>query len=803
MMKHRLFYLFILLVMLLTATSCSESLGLDASEADGKVRLSFSLGGALKPAVKSRALGEMTEDKRKNLDVWLLVFDKEGFLVETAQAKEQENSGDETTFSVDLSISTQRRIIHFVAVDTDDTQLTRTEWDQKMRDLPYGHETNVVRDLTVPYPVDAYWQREETPTINADTKFKRVPLVRNFAKVEIKSVVDRAKYDFVFEGFCVCNVEAEGSVAPYNTETGEFVDYLQTGTETSKTYVQLNSEGYYGAIPNEGAQNVQIPDDTGGDCGLTFDLEPKYLYETHNSSGDFKGSVYVLVKGRFEGNASSSYYKVDLVKRGDEGMIYYDVLRNIFYTGEIQGVTANGYSSAKAASEAAASNNISASTSTGDVPNISDSEQRLFVSTTFLPITANQPVTMRFRYIPDLNEETTMNNGRVSYSYSGDGFLDEQSFTVATSDDADGWREITLTPRSGLPAGGAVQTGVLHFYVEQEDNMSEILTRDVTIIYRAPYLLAVDCPDEVDKASQTSVTVTLQIDKNFNEKMFPLTFQMEANPKTLYPDVSKNKLPVQLGKSLADGTTNSFYYEKTITWDEYGALNAPAGKNYKELPCYFLTNCESNAATVYAANVYCNKASDQFINYEPVLVSVGIDDIVKAVGKTTTLTIHVSRTGQPLTVTFTENGEVTTQNITPSSTTVTIPYTTKTADSPVTAEVKVDGREESMSATAGRIASYVIPGNMLKFTYGTNSPVKKGTITFEANGVKIWSGKTDNQGVITSNLTLTGAGLSTETVVTMSYATTVIFWKVIYSETATLGELLNLTSQKTYNLVQQ
>lgn len=784
---------FLLGCLLLSLVSCSESLGLDASEADGKVRLSFSLGGASEPAVKSRAMGEMTEDKRKNLDVWLLVFDKEGFLVETAQAKEQENSGDETTFSVDLSISTQKRIIHFVAVDTDGTQLTRTEWDQKMRDLPYGHETNVVRDLTVPYPVDAYWQREETPTINADTKFKRVPLVRNFAKVEINSVVDPAKYDFVFEGFCVCNVEAEGSVAPYNTETGEFVDYLQTGTETSKTYVQLNSEGYYGAIPNEGAQNVQIPDDTGGDCGLTFDLKPKYLYETHNSSGDFKGSVYVLVKGRFEGHASS-YYKVDLVKRGDEGMIYYDVLRNIFYTGEIQGVTANGYSSAKAASEAAASNNISASTSTGDVPNISDSEQRLFVSTTFLPITVNQPVTMRFRYIPDLNEETTMNNGRVSYSYSGDGFLDDQSFTVATSDDADGWREITLTPRSGLPAGGAVQTGVLHFYVEQEDNMSEILTRDVTIIYRAPYLLAVDCPDEVAKASQTSVTVTLQIDKNFNEKMFPLTFQVEATPKTLYPDVSKNKLPVQLGKSLADGTTNSFYYEKTITWDEYGALIAPAGKNYKELPCYFLTNCESNAATVYATNVYCNMASDQFINYEPVLVSVDFDDIVKAVGQTGTLTIQVSRTGQPLTVTFTENGEVTTQNITPSSTTVTIPYTTKTADSPVTAEVKVDGREESMSATAGRIASYVIQGNMLKFTY-VFGYVRRGTITFEANGVEIGSGTTSNQGVITSNLTLAGVGLTTETVVTMSYS-----YFFTYTTTATLGELLNLTSQKTYNL---
>ena len=130
---------------------------------------------------------------------------------------------------------------------------------------------------------------------------------------------------------------------------------------------------------------------------------------------------------------------------------------------------------------------------------------------------------------------------------------------------------------------------------------------------------------------------------------------------------------------------------------------------------------------------------------------------------------------------------------------MTIPYTAKTADSPVTAEVKVDGREESMSATAGRIASYVIPGNMLKFTYpgifGTSN-VRTGTITFEANGVEIGSGTTNNQGVITSNLTLAGVGLTTETVVTMSYSG----WLGTYTTTATLGELLNLTSQKTYNL---
>ena len=43
---------FLLGGLLLSLVSCSESLGLDASEADGKVRLLFSLGGALEPAVK-------------------------------------------------------------------------------------------------------------------------------------------------------------------------------------------------------------------------------------------------------------------------------------------------------------------------------------------------------------------------------------------------------------------------------------------------------------------------------------------------------------------------------------------------------------------------------------------------------------------------------------------------------------------------------------------------------------------------------------------------------------------------------
>ena len=776
---NRIIYI---LLSVLLFVSCSDELYEDLEGGGDKVTLNFSVNVPGTSVAGTRAMGNMSDDKRQRLNLWLVVFDKEGFLVESAIAQEQTNSGDETKFTVVLSRSTQKRIIHFVAVDFEDADTDKDgkndsiAWNKKMHNLPYGHETEVIKALKVPSPTDAYWQRTTVNTIHEDTKFTRIPLVRNFAQVNITTSTKLT--DFVLEGFAVCHAPSSGTLAPYNSSTGEFVDYLPSAnSDTSKVYSQLLSGGYHGITPTDVEyQNIPTGD---GDGGLTFDTNPKYLYEIPNSQGTSKGLTYVIVKGKYNGG-NSTYYKVDLVKRGTTGMEYYDVLRNILYKGEIQSVTADGYSSAYQASQAAASNNISASTTTSGVSNISDGKQRIFVSNTFIVITKNEPVTMKYKYIPNIANGETRDNGIVSYNANKK--LSFADLDNGTTDDSDGWRTLTITPNKTVPTGGSIEEDIIHFYVNTGSDDDEILTRDVQVIYREPYTLGVTCPAEVVKTSGTAVTVTLQISKDFNEKMFPLTFKVEPSPKTLYPDASQNSLPVQLGKSLKDGTTNSFWYEKTITWEDYQTLNAPDGKNYKELPCYFLTNCAESAATIYAYNEYCNLASCSLKNpyeFNDITLS-GAQYYGK--GQTVTLDIDISDNEKPLTITISEDG-VANQTITWVSGQTSYTYTTKIFGGKITATVSdgSDTKTSTQARTTLKKPTFTATGDGLSQDYsyksgnGRNSrtysySASNQIVTIKKGNSSIGSGTISTSGFVSD--VVVGEGLNESDNLTLEYSFT-------------------------------
>ncbi len=761
--------------MLLLASCSDEQQYQDIDGDGGKVTLSCSVSIPSTSTAETRAMGDMTAAKSKDLDLWLVVFDSEGFLVESAQAYEQASTGDNTTFrttfAVQLSRSTKKRIIHFVAVDFTNAPITftKTDWDEKMAALPYGHQTEVIRNLTVPHPVDAYWQTTAVNTIHEDTKFTDIPLIRNFAKVEITSKAS----DFVLEGFAICHAPDKGTVAPYNSSIGEFVDYIKSGA-TSKDYTDLS--GYHGIIPADaGYQNTPEGD---GDGGLTFNKDEKFLYEIPNSEGNTKGQTYIIVKGKYNGG-NSSYYKVDFVKRGTEGMEYYDILRNIFYSGEIQSVTADGYASAYLASQAAASNNISASTTTSGIPNISDGQQRIFVSSTLVVITKNEPVTMKYKYIPDITSGVTYGNGEVQYNKT----LDFATQDDNGSDDSDGWRTLTITPNGNPPSGGSIKSGTIHFYVNTGVETDEILTRDVQVVYREPFSLAVTCPAEVAKTTGTAVTVTLQISKDFYEKMFPLTFYVEPSPKTLYPDASRNSLPVHLGKSLAGGNTNSFSYEKTITWEEYQVLNAPTGTNYKELPCYFLTNCAESAATVYAYNEYCGNAVNcSFVNKEPVLNSVTLSGAqYYGTGRTATLDIDAADATKELEITIAEVGGGTT-TIPWVSGQTSYTYTTRTFGGKISATVSVKNDTESISVSQTRNTlkqpQFTATGDGLSrdYSYGQGwrtysySASNQSVTIMNSSGTTIGSGTISTTGFV-SDVVIEGLTSENDTI-TLQYSFT-------------------------------
>lgn len=188
--------------------------------------------------VATRALGEYGYTDGSHPSLWVVVFDQQGYLVETAKAYDQEYtdiSADHKTttqFSVDLHATPEPCTIHYLLNYSDDDL-----------DLSYGHETSVIGALIVE-DKDVYWQRKSLPggiNDNVDyvaANFTQIPLVRNFAKITVTNSAN----NFTLSGFYVLNVPKSGTVAPLSN--GAFVNYQPTVPTGQTLYGVLTSGGF-------------------------------------------------------------------------------------------------------------------------------------------------------------------------------------------------------------------------------------------------------------------------------------------------------------------------------------------------------------------------------------------------------------------------------------------------------------------------------------------------------------------------------------------------------------------------------
>jgi hypothetical protein len=260
----------------------------------------------------------------------------------------------------------------------------------------------------------------------------------------------------------------------------------------------------------------------------------------------------------------------------------------------INNVLGAGYPTAAAAAEAAAGNNISASTDTKNLLNISDGTSRLFVDEIVKHVVTSQAFTIKFRYEPTING--TPSNGsavvtRSKTTATEDAVID--SYSVATTDGSDGWRTITITPKA-LPAAGSVS-------VEELTIKAGHLSRTVTIYLHQPYAMTVACTPTSATAVKTAVTVNTTIPAGLPQEIFPLVFDIEDTQLCLSPDASKTNIqgsvPVTTEPSIINPSKETFHYKRTLTWEQYSALTA--GTNGKTFPTYFVTNKAVTGITVY------------------------------------------------------------------------------------------------------------------------------------------------------------------------------------------------------------
>ena len=715
--------------------------------ADGPVQVRFSV------QVPDMLQATRTMSSQEITSLKLVVFDENGYFVDDADATLIDYTGDdedkvavevesdddtpdddneiqEQTYTVSLPQSASPRTIHFIANLPEGTK------------FEYGSERELINALETSGTADAYWQRTELRSILGDVvsedgkvtasagselakALNKIPLVRNFAKVSVAKA--EAVTDAIFGNvqIAVFNAPQRGKIAPYNTNAGEWAAYSD-----DTNYADLTAAGYYGYVPtfdDDDFANVGI------DANDVISGTTQYLYEYNMDGKKIEaGSRYpfVIIAGSYQGH-DTSYYKVDLV---DASGKYLNILRNFDYTVVIESVSGDGYSSAAAAAAAAASNNINASIDTRNLLNISDGIGRLYVEYTTKYITdVTKPFTLKYKYVPSIQNQNTVDNDYVttgsptatnpvdlSQIVAGENAQIIASYSVAGSDDADGWRTISITPKNKDNQDNQEYNG---FGKEQQITISaSTMSRTVKLHTVNPYALAVICPETVASSVGQPVQITLQVPENLPEAIFPLEFVIVSDQ--LSPNASLENMPVRTGLN-ADGTEGGQHYGfvKTITYEEYQGITANAGK--VNIDCNFKLSLAASVqgaeTVVNAYNPYFTCTPGSFVNVIPKkFTNVNLAGNISRYGadQTGTLTFNTTNAEDEVTVTLTglqrTSDGATTFKLT-GATSYTVNVKTTDWGTEATATITAEGyAQESKSVTRNIL---YIPQNSITHNY--------------------------------------------------------------------------------------
>ena len=643
--------LFLLSIMVLLA-SCQNELSMDMPQEgaeNDKVTMTFSVNIPDAP----EATRSFSEPAIRNL--YLIVFDNNGYFAEKCAATPVNgwsvSSEVPTEFKVSLTASASKRVIHFIANYEGPEQLA------------FGAESDIIGNMIHQNGADAYWQRLElVGGINESTDMGTVPLIRNHAKITVVS----EETQFTLIGFTVVNTLTEGYVSPYNKNTGTFAKFIEeengafkqtNGKYVCREYADITAgrQGYEGYVPGTSAMNLNtdVPANyTDDPTAWTPQNGAFYMYERSHEANNH---TFLILYGSY-GKAANTYYKVDMTKTVAGRTSYYNILRNFEYKVVITDVTGNGKkSAAEAYSMIGAHNNLTASVETQSLTNISDGKQQLFVEYTEEYIVSDNDVTLKYKYVPDVANKAATRNDQVQFIWDTDGDVISAitpSTAAGIATDEDGWSTIRITTKAIDANETKKQTLTL---VSVHPDNGTTLTRMVTYILRNPYPLSIKCYDgesgnKKDKVVKEEVNAPVHVDislpANLPESLFPLQMFIEAEKRTLYPDASKQPLPVEPelpSKFDSKPNTTTFAYVYEISWEDYKSTTTDNATGTKTFTAMLQTNTTANASRICVYNKYFNSAFDFFSNTQSGrLVS---DDYYDA-GHNVTLTFTPEFTGE-------------------------------------------------------------------------------------------------------------------------------------------------------------
>lgn len=688
---RKLLYIFSALALSLALVSCAEELvektGLPESDAGhGKATFTFtpcfddSVAGPATKAFGDKSVDGLGVSTIQN--IYFAVFDANGYkLSEYAAAVPNtyavDNSPATYSYSVELTVTDQPRIVHIIANAPDR--------------IPYGSEAEVIGSLVKNFNAedwdgeDAYWARiyledgvwaqpdpEEAgfagyqerldKYIAVRDQLSTAKLLRNFTKIQL---VNGAQTNFKALRFWLTNVPAVGSIAPYNRNTGTFqTDYTAYTTIDALRGTGAGQGNYQGFMPV-----------TAGLCSLSgkttawLDAHANEIDETdggfaycYERESPRSNPLYIIIGGKFDSDSDGSfddetetYYKVDL--RDSENQ-YFPILRNFIYRVNVHSVRSNGASSVEAALSAAPSGDISTSIGLENLTNISNGVSQIIVSETSRVLVGSSEGTdsfsFQFKYIPNMSADSNSDGFAdvcnnvlsteeeiaaaienkdsyvtIEFETGSTGYVFDHAGTpweIAGSDDENDFRTMTFYP---LPASAIVKTEEItiqgHYWNPNAGSAGEweSLTRTITYRLREKLLMTLELsPSKVAAERGEQIDLVIGIEAGLPSSVFSLEMKIEAAKLSLTSN--DNNLPVSVGPSQIPGSTekSAFSFSRAITWDEYS--QAPVvtvdGQGYKYFTCHFKTNTANipgAADNVWVFNNYFNSDYVGFTTYAP------------------------------------------------------------------------------------------------------------------------------------------------------------------------------------------
>lgn len=553
------------------------------------------------------------------------VFGSSGYLKEYKTATpvngtyvSQEGIANKQGFKVDLSITGSRVRVHLIANGPDY--------------LDFEYESTVMAKLTTELPNDAYWQRiilengifpDVTdpgyaqippvlvidPSFDLDTdgtthKMHNIPLIRNFANIKVNAAENS---NLVIHSFAVVNVPSSGTIAPYNTLSGDFIsDYQHYPTLNALKAV------YPGNLPSGTTIDTTYPED---DCfksgtskyltqGVVAAGSEVYMYERPVPKND---ATVLIVYGTYtdEDNIDHpSFYKIDLMDKGE----YLPILRNFSYQINILEVHRQGKTTVESALNGAGSGDISADISTATQNKLSDGQSSIAVSYTEIthPIGGTYEVT--FTFVPDVQHPNQNVNQGVTYELlapSANGAV-----IASTSD-------IVLDTANGKLT--YTTTDVDPERIKSQDiriigvSGTSRLYRNITIRLLPKQKMTVTCISPIQQAAGAEQDVTVTIPQDLPVSIFPLQFKVEAAAKSLTP--RSNDLPVDSDTTIVTGSTGlSYQFIKTVSYEDYLANYATInGKKISSFTCLFKSIFANSDSQIFVYNKYFDKGSTSFV----------------------------------------------------------------------------------------------------------------------------------------------------------------------------------------------